>query len=88
MVEVRQAGRYAFTLRQWPSAAKKPLVAVRARVVIAGKEKEMAVPPGSSGVRMELNLPVGSSELWTFLYDEKGRAGGAYFTDVELLGEH
>ena len=86
MVEVRQAGRYAFTLRQWPSAAEKPLVAVRARVVIAGKEQEMTVAPGSSKARMELNLPAGPSELWTYLHDEAGRAGGAYFTEVELLG--
>mgnify|MGYP003307664581 FL=1 len=34
---------------------------------------------------MELDLSVGSVELQTFLYDEAGRAGGAYFTDVELV---
>ncbi len=85
MVEVRQAGRYAFTLRQWPVAAEKPLVAVRAKIAIAGKEKEMLVSPGSEEARLELDLSVGSFELQTFLYDEAGRAGGAYFTDVELM---
>ena len=85
MVEVRQAGRYAFTLRQWPVAAEKPLVAVRAKIAIAGKEKEMLVSPGSEEARLELDLSVGSFELQTFLYDEAGRAGGAYFTDVELV---
>ena len=85
MVEVRQAGRYAFTLRQWPVAAEKPLVAVRAKIAIAGKEKETLVSPGSEEARMELDLSVGSFELQTFLYDEAGRAGGAYFTDVELV---
>ncbi|RCL34329.1 MAG: N-acetylgalactosamine 6-sulfate sulfatase (GALNS) [Verrucomicrobia bacterium] len=85
MVEVRQAGRYAFTLRQWPVAAEKPLVAVRAKIAIAGKEKEILVSPGSEEARMELDLSVGSFELQTFLYDEAGRAGGAYFTDVELM---
>ena len=85
MVEVRQAGRYAFTLRQWPVAAEKPLLAVRAKIAIAGKEKEILVSPGSEEARMELDLSVGSFELQTFLYDEAGRAGGAYFTDVELM---
>ncbi len=85
MVDVKQAGRYAFTLRQWPSVAEKPLVAVRAKVAVAGQEKEMAVPAGCKAVKMELNLPAGPSELWTWLYDESGRAGGAYFTDVEKV---
>ena len=85
MVDVKQAGRYAFTLRQWPSVAEKPLVAVRAKVAIAGQEKEMTVPAGCKAVRMELKLPAGPSELWTYLYDGAGRAGGAYFTDVELI---
>ncbi len=84
MVNVRRAGRYRFTLRQWPSVAEKPLVAVRAKVVIAGQEKEMEVPAGCKAVRMELNLPAGPTELWTYLIDERGRAGGAYFTDVEF----
>ena len=83
MVEVKQAGRYTFTLRQWPSVAEKSLVAVRAKVVIAGQEKEMTVPSHCKAVKMELKLPAGSTELWTYLYDEVGRVGGAYFTDVE-----
>ena len=85
MVEVRQAGRYAFTLRQWPSAAEKPLVAARAKIAIAGKEKEVTVSPGSENVSLELDLSLGSFELQTFLYDKDGEAGGAYFTDVELV---
>ena len=85
MVNVTQAGRYRFTLRQWPSVAEKPLVAVRAKVVIAGLEEEMDVPSGCKAVRMELDLPAGPTELWTYLVNERGRAGGAYFTDVELV---
>ena len=52
--------------------------------MIAGQEKEMEVPAGCKAVRMELNLPAGPTELWTYLIDERGRAGGAYFTDVEF----
>ena len=85
MVNVRQAGRYRFTLRQWPSVAEKPLVAVRAKVVISGQEKEMEVPSGCKAVRMELTLPAGPTELWTYLVNERGETGGAYFTDAELV---
>ena len=87
LVNVRQAGRYRITLRQWPIAAGKPVVAVRAKVQISGQEKESTVKPGSKGVVFEVDLPTGSSELWTYLYDEAGKAGGAYFTEVEWLGE-
>lgn len=83
MVNVQKAGRYAFTLRQWPKVANKPLVAERAKVSIAGQEKEIFVPAGSKAVVIELNLPQGPTELWTYLYDANGKAGGAYFTDVE-----
>jgi len=37
------------------------------------------------GVVFELDLPAGQSQLITYLYDEKGKAGGAYFTEVEFL---
>jgi len=56
---------------------------VRAKVQIAGIEKECAVRPDSTGVVFEIDLPAGPTELLTYLYDEKGRAGGAYFTEVE-----
>ena len=65
--------------------AEKPLVAVRAKVAIAGQEKEMNVPSGCKAVKMELSLPAGPTELWTYLVNERGRAGGAYFTDVEFV---
>ena len=87
LVDVKQAGRYRLTLRQWPEAADKPLVAVRAKVAVAGQEQEVEVPPNSRGVTIEMDLPEGPSELWTYLYDETGKAGGAYFTEVEFLGE-
>ena len=83
MVDVKQAGRYRLTLRQFPKEADKPLVAVRAKVRIAGREAEQAVEAGSNSAVFEMELPAGKTELWTWLYDEKGMAGGAYFTEVE-----
>lgn len=85
MLNVARAGPYRLTLRQFPALAQKPVKAVRAKVKIAGLEQECEVTPGSTGVVFELNLPAGATELWTYLYDKNGEAGGAYFTDVEAL---
>ena len=46
MVDVKKAGRYRLTLRQWPAEADKPVKAVRAKVQIAGQEKEILSSPG------------------------------------------
>lgn len=85
MVDVKKAGRYRLTLRQFPIEAELPVKAVRAKVQISGQEMETAVEPGSKGVVFELELPAGKTELRTFLYDQAGKAGGAYFTEVESL---
>ena len=84
-VDIKQAGRYRLTLRQWPAAADRPVVAVRAKVRIAGREVESKVEPGAKGVVFELELPAGRTQLETWLVDEQGEAGGAYFTEVEAL---
>jgi hypothetical protein len=85
MVTVKTAGPYRLTLRQFPALAQKPVVAVRARVKIAGLEQSCTVEPGSMEVVFAMELPAGNTELWTYLYDEKGEAGGVYFTEVEAL---
>ncbi|MDF1852802.1 MAG: arylsulfatase [Verrucomicrobiales bacterium] len=86
LVNVKRPGRYRFTLRQWPAEAGKPVIAERARIEIAGQESESAVKSGSKGVEFELVLEAGPTSLVTYLYDAEGKAGGAYFTDVEWLG--
>jgi arylsulfatase A-like enzyme len=85
MIEVKNAGRYRITLRQFPEEADKPVVAVKAELDIAGKTLEQPVEPGSRGVVFETNLPAGPTQLVTRLFDENGKAGGAYFTEVEAL---
>jgi hypothetical protein len=84
-VSVTRAGRYRFTLRQFPKEAGKPLRAVRAKVRIAGKEAEQKIARGAHSVDFELDLPKGETTLETFLYTEKNEVGGAYFTEVKLL---
>ena len=86
-IEVKRAGRYRITLRQWPEAANKPVIAVRAKIEVAGKEQAGPVRSGCKAVVMEMDIPAGPTELTTYLYNEKGKAGGAYFTDVEWLGD-
>lgn len=85
MVNVTRPGRYLFTLRQFPQEAKKPVVAVHAKISVAGIERESAVKPGSTGVTFEIELPAGKTELLTYLTNEQGKTGGAYFTTVERL---
>lgn len=85
MVNVVKAGRYRLTLRQFPIEADKAVVAEKAKIEIAGKTAELPVKPGSKGVIFELDLPAGPTKLVTYLYNKKGQAGGAYFTEVELL---
>ncbi|CAA6691742.1 MULTISPECIES: sulfatase-like hydrolase/transferase [unclassified Lentimonas] len=85
-VEVKRPGRYRFTLRQWPDAANKPVIAVSAKVEIAGQTQSGPVVSGCKAIVIEMDLPAGPAELLTYLYDEQGKAGGAYFTDVEWLG--
>ncbi len=85
MVDVKRAGRYKITLRQFPKEAGKPVVAVHSKIEIAGQVRELPVVPGSKGVVFELELPSGPTELVTYLFDEAGEAGGAYFTEVEAM---
>lgn len=85
MVDIKKTGRYRFTLREMPKEAGIPVKAVRAKIEIAGKTAEAEVKPGSTGVAIELDLPPGKTELLTQLFDKNGKAGGAYFTDVEAL---
>ena len=87
MVNVKQAGRYRITLRQYPKVADKPLIAEKAKIKIAGKTAELPVKKDSKSVVFEIELPAGPTELITWLYDKNGKAGGAYFTEVELLKE-
>ncbi len=85
MLEVKKAGRYRITLRQFPKKANKLVIAERAKIEIAGQVKEQPVKADCKGVVFELDLPAGPTELVTYLYDQKGKAGGAYFTEVEAL---
>ena len=85
LVNVLKAGKYRFTLRQWPKEADKTIVGVRAGIKIAGFEKESVIKDDSKEINFTLTLPSGITELWTYIYTQQGQVGGAYFTEVEKL---
>jgi hypothetical protein len=87
MVDVQTPGLYRITLRQWPAQANKPIKAVRGKIEIAGVIRESEIKPQTLGQVFEVELPKGKTQLRTWLFDSKGNAGGAYFTDVELIKE-
>jgi len=86
-VNVARAGRYAITLRQKPGHVEFPLVAKTARLTIADVDETKPVPKGATGVTFRVTLPAGPTTLTTYLTDKQGKVGGAYFTDVEYIGE-
>lgn len=85
MVDVQTPGRYRITLRQWPEMANRAIQAVRGKIAIAGVTLESEIEPGTLGQVFEVELPKGKTQLRTWLFDSKDNAGGAYFTDVELI---
>ena len=85
MLDVQKAGRYRITLRQFPKEAHRVLVAKKATIEIAGLSFSQSVKDQSSSAVFEVTLPEGQTTLTTYLYDEHGDAGGAYFTEVESL---
>jgi hypothetical protein len=85
LVNVLEAGQYRFTLRQWPKEADKTIVGVKARIKIAGIENEAVIKDSSKGINFTLTLTSGITELWTYIYNQQGQVGGAYFAEVEKL---
>lgn len=78
----RQIPNYASPVSK---SADKSVVASHAKIEIAGLTMEQPVEAGSKGVVFEIDLPSGPTDLVTHLYDNSGKAGGAYFTELEVL---
>ena len=85
LVNILETGKYRFTLRQFPTEADEIIAGVKARIKIAGVEKEALIKDGSKEVNFTLTLPSGITELWTYIYNQQGQVGGAYFTEVKKL---
>ena len=85
-VEVARPGRYRFTLRERPAAAKYPLRATAARLTIGELVRTGQVRPGTTGAAFELDLDPGKTRLQTWLAEPGSDLCGAYFVEVEYLG--
>ena len=67
-VRVTDADRYAFILRERPEVADFPLSAVEARLRIGDMfDKSKQVVQGASGVRFNVELEPGDTEIMTWL---------------------
>jgi arylsulfatase B len=85
-VHAARAGRYALTLRERPAVAGFPLTATTAKLRITGREDlSQPVPEGATGVRFEVGLPEGRTQIKTWLDEKDGVSRGAYFVEVEYL---
>ena len=87
-VHVERAGTYRVTLRRWPEWVAKPLDATKAQVRLGGVEKkEDIADSAATAVTFELPLEKGDARLETTLTTADGKSRGAYFVDVEYVGE-
>lgn len=85
-VRVVEPGRYALTLRERPEVAAFPMTAATARLRVGdGSEQESAIGDGDTGVRFEVEIAAGDTEIMTWLTDDDGTVRGAYYVDVERL---
>jgi len=85
-VEVERAGRYRLTLRERPAVARYPLKANAARLKIGDVVLTKGVPPGSTGVVFETDLPPGKTQMEAWFAEPRSVIRGAYFVEVAYLG--
>jgi hypothetical protein len=84
-VEVEQAGRYEFILRQQPPEGRFPMDAVQVRLKLGDVEATQPVPAGATSVTLEATLPAGKGRLQTWLIDKAGQSRGAFFVYARHL---
>ncbi len=71
--------------KSWHPVVAAKLKATRAKIQIAGIQKEAKVPANAEMVELIVNLPAGTSKLKTWFFDNEGRSRGAYYVEVERL---
>jgi hypothetical protein len=86
-VEIVRAGTYRVTLRARPAGVEHKMPAGTARLRVGEVERRQSIPEGVAAVPLSVDLAAGPALLQTWL-DETGRGSrGAYFVEVERLGE-
>jgi arylsulfatase A-like enzyme len=86
-VIVERAGEYQIVLRQTPREASKNVVGASMRVQIAGQVAIADVPKKVVGMAVRLKLRAGSTTLKTAIRQADGSVGGAYFVEVQRVGD-
>jgi len=83
MVRIAKKGTYAFILRERPEVANFQLTADEARLKIGEMYNERKkVEQDATGVRFEVALSPGDTEIMTWLIEEDGASRGAYYVEV------
>jgi arylsulfatase len=93
-VTVDREGDYEITLRRWPfdvdgaldgniTPPGKALPIARAKLTIAGQEREIATKPGDQEAKATLHLPAGRTQLHGWFQDSAGKdLCGSFFARV------
>lgn len=82
-VRMERPGHYTFVLRERPEVANFQLTATEARLRIGDQvDRTKPVDPGATGVRFEVELEAGVTEIKTWLIEDDGSSRGAYYVDV------
>lgn len=86
-LEVANAGKYRITLSRWPLYIHQSIDSTVAKIRIAGQAHETKIqqPDADESVTFEVELPVGPTELTSWLTTPTGKTHGAYFARVERV---
>lgn len=95
-VDVARGGTYEISLRRWPQAVDKPIIAAanggkavpvtKARLRVADVDETMPVTAHMAAATFTVTLEPGATRLQTWLIDEKsGTSRGAYYVQVRRL---
>ncbi|MBX2850287.1 MAG: arylsulfatase [Phycisphaeraceae bacterium] len=98
MLNVKKAGKYRITPMRWPEYVDKPSGVVRADVEVKygtrgllGQSSSWNTDPTKPikevNHQSTFNLPVGPAKLTSTLTREDGKEFGAYYVEIEYLGE-
>jgi len=84
-VDIVNDGEYEFTCRTYPKEEDTRMNIVKVRLKISDQEIEKEVYPGSSEIKLRLNLKKGETFLQTWFYENDGHSFGAPYVYVNRL---
>jgi len=84
-VDIVKDGEYEFTCRTYPKEEDTRMNVTKVRLKIGDQEIEKECYPGSSEVKLKLNLKEGETILQTWFYENDGNSFGVPFVYVNRL---